>query len=211
SVTTPSATGLSDSILWIERLINAFGSPNWVYATELCNWHKDHARAYTFGVGIPEPDFAATGCALLWGNNPSTTWLTHATAAAAAKARGARLIVVDPRQAGLANKADLWLRVRPGSDGALALAVAGVMIEEGWYDWNFMREWSNGPLLIHPETREFLSAADLASSGDPRHLVAWDEVAGHPILYDPASGQYESASARPALLGRFPIETTNGR
>src|SRR6185312_4462497 len=63
-VTSPSATGLSDSLIWIERLINAFGSPNWCYSTELCNWHKDHARAFTFGVGVTAPDFAHTGCVL---------------------------------------------------------------------------------------------------------------------------------------------------
>ena len=39
-----------------------------------------------------------------------------------------RLIVVDPRHAGLASKADLWLRVRPGTDGALALGLANLMI-----------------------------------------------------------------------------------
>ena len=144
SVTSPSATAISDSILWIERLIHAFGSPNWVYATELCNWHKDYARAYTFGVGVPAPDFAHTGCVLLWGQNPSSSWLTHAIGIVAAKARGAKLIVIDPRQAGLAHKADRWLRLRPGTDGALALGVAGVMLDEGWYDHDFMRDWSNG-------------------------------------------------------------------
>ena len=209
-VSTPSATALSDSILWIERLINAFGSPNWVYATELCNWHKDHARAFTFGVGVTAPDFERTGCVLLWGHNPSTSWLTHASKAAQAKARGAKLIVVDPRQAGLANKADLWLRVRPGSDGALALAVANVMIEEGWYDRDFMRDWSNGPLLVHPESGRFLSAADLAPGGDSRHLVAWDEAAERPLLYDPARGAYIDEGAHPALLGRHRVETKRG-
>jgi len=201
SVTSPSATGLSDSILWIERLINAFGSPNWIYATELCNWHKDHARAYTFGVGVTAPDFANTGCVLLWGHNPSTSWLAHATNAAAAKARGARLVVVDPRQAGLANKADLWVRLRPGTDGALALGVAGVMLAEGWYDRDFLRGWSNGPLLVHPETGRFVTAADLSPEGDARHLVAWDEARGQPVLYDPASGSYQTSDARPALFG----------
>ncbi len=211
SVTTPSGTALSDGILWIERLINAFGSPNWVYGTELCNWHKDYARAFTFGVGVTAPDYERTGCVLFWGHNPSTAWLTHASAAAAAKARGAKLIVVDPRQAGLANKADLWLRVRPGSDGALALAVAGVMIEEGWYDRDFMRDWSNGPLLVHPASGRFLTAADLAAGGGAEELVAWDEVRGCPILYDPRSGVYESAAARPALLGSYELETSAGR
>ena len=211
SVSTPSATALSDSILWIERLINAFGSPNWVYATELCNWHKDHARAFTFGIGVMAPDFERTGCVLLWGHNPNAAWLTHATKAAQAKARGAKLISVDPRQAGLANKADLWLRVRPGSDGALALAVAGVMIAEGWYDSDFMRDWSNGPLLVHPASGRFLTAADLASGGDAHLLVAWDEAARQPLLYDPARGAYEAAAARPALLGRYTVETAEGR
>jgi len=211
SVTTPSATALSDAIPWIERLINAFNSPNWCYATELCNWHKDHARKFTFGVGVTAPDFERTGCVLLWGHNPSTSWLTHAEGALAAKARGARLVVVDPRLAGLANKADLWLRVRPGSDGALALAVAGVMIAEGWYDDTFMRDWSNGPLLVDPSTGSWLTAADLASGGCDRHLVAWDEVRSRPILYDPASGTYEGDAPHPALAGSFALDSTRGR
>lgn len=210
SVTSPSATALSDAILWVERLINSFGSPNWCYATELCNWHKDHARKFTFGVGVPAPDFEHAGCILLWGHNPSTAWLTHATGALAAKGRGARLVVVDPRQAGLANKADLWLRVRPGTDGALALAVAGVMIEEGWFDAAFMRDWSNGPLLVHPRSGRFLAEADLEAGGSGQRLLAWDEAASRPLLYDPEAGHYEEPPARLALFGKFTIETRRG-
>src|SRR3984885_3187462 len=211
SVTTPSATALSDAVPWIERLINAFNSPNWCYATELCNWHKDYARKFTFGVGVTAPDFEHTGCMLVWGHNPSASWLTHAQGPLSAKARGARIIVVDPRPAGLVNKADLWLRVRPGSDGALALAVAGVMIEQGWYDAKFMRDWSNGPLLIDPTTERFLTGADLATGGSDRHFVAWDEVRGQPVLYDPASGTYKGESPHLALLGCFTLDTSRGR
>jgi anaerobic selenocysteine-containing dehydrogenase len=210
SVTSPSATAVSDAILWVERLINSFGSPNWCYATELCNWHKDHARKFTFGVGVPTPDFEHAGCVLLWGHNPSTAWLTHATGALAAKARGARLVVVDPRQAGLANKADLWLRVRPGTDGALALAVAGVMIEEGWFDAAFMQDWSNGPLLVHPTTGRFLAEADLEPGGSGQRLLAWNQAASRPLLYDPEAGIYEDRSARPALFGEFTVDTLRG-
>src|SRR5215472_1675440 len=211
SVTSPSATGISDSILWVERLIHAFGSPNWGYATALCNWHKDYARAYTFGVGVPAPDFAHTGCVLLWGQNPSSSWLTHAIGIVAAKARGAKLIVIDPRQAGLAHKADLWLRLRPGTDGALALGVAGVMLDEGWYDHDFMRDWSNGPLLVHPQTGLFLTAADLSSGGDPRFLVAWNEASDGPVLYDPSVGAYEYSGARPTLLGVHAVDIKTGQ
>jgi anaerobic selenocysteine-containing dehydrogenase len=52
SVTTPSGTHISDSISWIERLVRGFGSPNIIYATEICNWHKDIATCFTFGHNI---------------------------------------------------------------------------------------------------------------------------------------------------------------
>ena len=159
---------------------------------------------------MPAPNFAQTGCVLLWGQNPSTSWLTHGTGAAAAKARGA-FIVVDPRQAGLANKADLWLRVRPGTDCALALGVAGVMLDEGWYDYDFVRNWSNGPLLVNPKTGMFLTAADLSSRGDPRFLVAWDETSNRPVLYDPSIGAYEYSPARPRLMGIQALDSKSGR
>jgi len=186
AVTSPSGTALSDSIAWVERLVRAFGSPNICYATEICNWHKDFAHAYTYGVGIAEPDFAKAGTILLWGNNPSATWLAHATRIADAKAAGARLIVVDPRRAGLAAKADEWLRVRPGADGALALAIAGVMIGEGWYDRDFVRRWTNGPLLVRADTRRFLRADEISAAGRPDQFVAWDGKRRRPVIYDPA-------------------------
>ena len=47
SVTTPSGTAMGDAIPWVERLIRGFGSPNTVYGTEICNWHKDNATAFT--------------------------------------------------------------------------------------------------------------------------------------------------------------------
>jgi anaerobic selenocysteine-containing dehydrogenase len=49
AVTTPSGTAISDAAPWIDRLINAFGSPNNCNATELCAWHRNYARAFTTG------------------------------------------------------------------------------------------------------------------------------------------------------------------
>src|SRR2546427_8983143 len=69
------------------------------------------------------PDVARSACIVVWGSNPNGNFLTLATDIAAAKARGAGLLVVDPRRVGLANKADVWLQVRPGTDGALALGL----------------------------------------------------------------------------------------
>ena len=140
SQASPSTTGIGDAGGWIRRLMNAFGTPNACSSLELCGWGRGLATRFTFGVaaiagssGGAMADIDHTGCLILWGYNPSMTRLTHATAALAAVARGARLIVIDPRHIGLASKADIWLRVRPGTDGALALGLAHIMIERGWY------------------------------------------------------------------------------
>lgn len=199
-LTTPSGTPISDDLRWIERFINVFGSPNTAYGTEICNWHKDYAHAFTFGRGIASPDFEKTECVVLWGHNPSATWLDHATATAAARARGARLVVVDPRRAGFASRADQWLRVRPGADGLLALGIAGEMIRNGWYDADFMRDWSNGPLLVRADSQRLLRAGDLAvppPGADPTDLVALGE-AGELLAYSPAAKAY-AGNGRPVL------------
>lgn len=190
--TTPSGTPISDDIRWVERFTNAFGSPNVAYGTEICNWHKDYAHAYTFGRGVASPDFEKSGCVVLWGHNPSATWLDHATATGAAKARGARLVVIDPRRAGFAARADHWLRVRPGADGALALGIAGEMIRNGWFDRDFVTRWTNGPLLVRADTDRFLRAGEMAAppaGAGTDDLVAWSR-SDAPVAYSPAARTY---------------------
>ena len=176
AITTPSGTAMSDSIQWVERLMHAFGSPNNCYGTEICNWHKDVATAYTWGTGIGTPDWEHTGCALLWGHNPGASWIAQARQVADAHARGAKLVVIDPRRAGAANKADPWLRVRPGTDGALALGIARVVLEEGWYDRDFVRDLTNAPFLVHGPEARLLREGDLVAGGAPDRFVAWNTV-----------------------------------
>ena len=146
SSSSPSTSAISDAVDWILRLVRAFGSPNYSVYMELCGWGRYLAPLYTFGASVPGvylPDLEQAGCILFWGYNPSVARLAHATNTVAAVARGAKLIVVDPRKAGLAAKADHWLRVRPGTDAALALSLTHVMIENGWYDADFVRDWTN--------------------------------------------------------------------
>lgn len=200
TVSSPSATPISDGLIWIERFINRFGSPNMCNATELCNWHKDHAHRFTFGRGISTPDFARSECVVLWGHNPSTSWLDHATSVSAAKARGAALIVVDPRQAGFAARADAWLRVRPGADAALALSLIGEMLAQRCYDAAFVARWTNAPLLVRSDTGRLLRARDLATHLPTDWLVAWDEGSNAPVWYDPNRADYVAQGVRPALF-----------
>lgn len=55
AVTTFSGTPIVDSYDWVERFIRCFGSPNRIYAIEVCGWHKDYAHALTFGRGLGIP------------------------------------------------------------------------------------------------------------------------------------------------------------
>lgn len=202
AVTTSSGTAISDAGPWVNRLINAFGSPNNCNAYEICSWHRDFAAAFTTGSAMGIPDYERAGCILLWGHNPSTSWLAAAGAVAEARARGAKLVVVDPRRVGLAVKADHWLPVRPGTDGALALAIAGEMIGHGWFDAAFTREWTNGPFLVRDDSGRLLRSGD--------SFVAWDEGRNSPLPYDPASRSYAEPPVCLALMGRFTIETDDG-
>jgi anaerobic selenocysteine-containing dehydrogenase len=190
---SPSTSALSDSVGWITRLRRAFGSPSYVNSMELCGWGRHLASTYTFGAAVPGafmPDLDRAGCILYWGYNPSVARLAHATATVAARRRGAKLISIDPRRAGLAAEADHWLRVRPGTDGALALALTSVLLDRGLYDMDFVRRFTNAPLLVRSDTGRLLRSDDVPGAEAGRY-VAWDPAAAAPVMYDPSSRSYD--------------------
>lgn len=177
AVTTPSGTAIADSFGWIHRLAHAFGSPNLVFATENCNWHKDFTPGLTWGAGIGMPDYAHTGTILLWGFNPTATWLSQVEPIRAAQRRGAKLVVIDPRRQGLARSADLWLGLRPGTDGALALGLAHLLLERGGADEAFLRRFTDAPFLVRDDDGAVLTEADLIGPGGTATPLVWDDVA----------------------------------
>ncbi|MDA0158783.1 molybdopterin-dependent oxidoreductase [Solirubrobacter ginsenosidimutans] len=204
---SPSTSAISDSVDWIVRLRRAFGSPNFTCSMELCGWGRYLASMYTFGAPVPGafmPDLERAGCILYWGYNPSVARLVHATATVDARRRGAKLVAIDPRRAGLASSADHWLRVRPGSDGALAIAIVGVLLERGFYDVEFVRRWTNAPLLVRADTGRLLRSEE-AGGAEPGRYVAWDAVAARPVSYDPTTRSYGVDEARLALEGRYTV------
>ncbi|HEY3190618.1 MAG TPA: molybdopterin-dependent oxidoreductase [Solirubrobacteraceae bacterium] len=209
---TTGGTALTDTERWLQRLINHFGTPNIGGTTHLCQWPRDTAGAlYTFGVpALPMPDVTRSGCIVVWGSNPGGNFLSLGSDIAAARARGAKLLVVDPRRVGLANKADVWLQVRPGTDGALALGLIHLLISDARHDADFVRDWTNAPLLVREDTGMLLAAADLdRAGGAPRRYVAAAEDGGL-VVYDAERGAYAS-DVRLALTGRRTVRLAGGR
>ena len=92
---------------------------------------------------------------VIWGGNPVNTQVNVMQHAMAARKRGAKLVVVDPYRTGTAEKADLHLALRPGTDGALACAVMHVLFAEGMADWEYLRRYTDCPdeLAAHLRTR----------------------------------------------------------
>ncbi|HEX9270087.1 MAG TPA: molybdopterin-dependent oxidoreductase [Candidatus Limnocylindria bacterium] len=216
---TGSGTGLSPTEPWVARLAGAFGSPNYLTNTHLCNWARDGTLHYTFGVyGLPLPEVAKSGCIVLWGSDPTATLLNLATSIVAARAKGARLVVVDPRRVGLANKADLHLAVRPGTDGALALAFIHELIEHRWYDDGFVREWTNAPLLVREDTGRLLVPEDLppgsitpvTGDGSGPRYVALAGSGERLVEYSAAVGRYALPPDALELRGSALVELRDG-
>jgi anaerobic selenocysteine-containing dehydrogenase/ferredoxin-NADP reductase len=209
--TSPASSALSDSVEWIERLARVSGSPNWTNTTEICNWHRDETYAFTYGTALPYPDFQNTDLIVLWGANPSATWLDQATQIAEAKARGARIMVVDPRRAGFAIGAEHWLRVRPGSDGVLALGMLRHLMQRGLFATPFLRRWTNAALLVKPDGT-FLRGRDVRAAHPDAFVV---HSGGRPVPVrrnHPADAPLLEAAdllARPTVHGS-PCRTAYG-
>ncbi|MBR0779825.1 molybdopterin-dependent oxidoreductase [Bradyrhizobium iriomotense] len=208
AVTTPSGTPMVDSFEWVERFIRCFGSPNLIYAVEVCGWHKDFAHALTFGRGIGFPDYDRADVIVLWGHNPARTWLAQATRVADARRRGARVAVVDPKPNGSGQQADLWLRIRPGADGALAMAAIRHLISTGTFDAAFVTRWTNGPFLVDTQTGRFVRANELWPDQPPEAFAVLDR-SGKAQPHDPRAETLDPATC--TLDAEATLDGVDGR
>jgi len=105
------------------------------------------ANGATFGDTITYefgPDYFDAKCIIFWGAEPDVATPAQARVVHRALRRGAKLIVIDPRPIPMAKRADVWLRIRPGADMALALAMQHVIINEGIYNKEFVEKYCYG-------------------------------------------------------------------
>jgi cysteine desulfurase NifS len=126
-----------------------FGSPNTLGVGALCYVsfamiapHVTLGEMYiTMETDLEQAEFI-----VLWGANPATDSppLAHEEIVRA-KARGAQIVAIDPRRHGTARQVDAeWIAIRPGTDGALALGLIEVLLEEELFDERFARQWCVG-------------------------------------------------------------------
>ncbi|MBL7178459.1 MAG: molybdopterin-dependent oxidoreductase [Desulfobacteraceae bacterium] len=129
---------------YLPRLANLIGTPNITNPSHVCHLPRVFLQ-FNIDLGaVFQPDLPHTRCLLLWGGNPRATNKPQEIAINEARARGVKLIVIDPRVISYAGEADIHAQLRPGTDGALALGMLNVIIKEGLYDKEFVEQWTVG-------------------------------------------------------------------
>ncbi|MDU0537130.1 molybdopterin-dependent oxidoreductase [Pseudomonas aeruginosa] len=159
---------------------------------------------------MPVADYSHADLILLWGHNPANTWLAQASAIGTGRNNGAKLIVVDPRPTPLAKEANAWLDVNPGTDGALALGLSHLLVERNLFNHEFVRNWTNGPLLVRNDNGYFLREKDINPLAISNRYTVWDEHNQQVTFIDSETRTEETLMPTAALEGNVEVAIADG-
>jgi anaerobic selenocysteine-containing dehydrogenase len=128
----------------IRLLLRSLGSPNFLINQDLCHGCRYTATMLTGFGGQAGSELRKARVILVVGESPSESDIVKWMRIKAAKAQGAKLIVLDPRRSQCARLADHWLALKPGTDVALALSMIHVVLSEELHDREFVEQWCTG-------------------------------------------------------------------
>lgn len=136
-----------------QRFKACFGSPNFFSVESICYRMRIRTRQITFGK-YPTEELDSK-LYILWGHNPDESDFPLKLAIDENLKKGAKVVVIDPKRIAIADKAEMYLRIRPGTDGALALAMINVIINEGLYDREFVEKYTFGFDQLIPHIQNY--------------------------------------------------------
>jgi anaerobic selenocysteine-containing dehydrogenase len=158
---------------YLQRLAHAFGSPHYLTESSCCFASGFVAAAVTLGreydyfLGPSRTRYPSTKCRLVWSANPAQSRLPYERHHLLTEASEVPTIVVDPRRTNLAEAARFHLQLRPGTDGALALGLAHVILEEGLEDRDFLHHHAHGLNAYRDYVKGFPPAETARITGVP--------------------------------------------
>jgi anaerobic selenocysteine-containing dehydrogenase len=156
---------------FVKRLAHSFGSPNFCSESSTCFTGMYLAFILNFGCFAP-PDVKGAKCVLVWSANPFYSNTPVAGKILAKKDMGTKIIEVGPLVTPLTKHADIHLRIRPGTSGALALSMANVIISENLYDHEFINKWAHGFEEFALYVKGFTPQKGEEITGVPADLIA---------------------------------------
>jgi len=161
----------------MKRFLNAFGTVNLCSAASECFVPRIISGVTTFGA-LPAADASDSNCIIFWGSNPFASGImfglnmpgsikefTHL------KEQGVKFIVIDPMVSGIAKLADLHIKIRPGTDGALALGMIRVIIENQLYDKEYIDNYTSGFDQLKGMVRKYELKQIEETTKVPRELI----------------------------------------
>ena len=211
---------------WICMLAYAYGSPNVMFALSGIACYSPRISAVDtvqgdycildaaqwFPKRYDDPRYEIPKCIVVWGYNiPASCpdnvfghWIIDLMK------KGTEVIAIDPRLSWFASRAKKWLKLRPGTDGALAMGFLNVIINEGLYDKDFVEKWTNAAHLIRGDTGKLLRESDLVSNGSESNFVVWDTATGKPVAWDVTELDYKQVDVKPDLEGEHEVRLSDG-
>jgi anaerobic selenocysteine-containing dehydrogenase len=177
-----------------------FGTPNYAAHGGFCSVNMAAGMIYTIGgsfweFGGPDLDraklFVMIGTAEDHHSNPLKIAISKF------KRAGGRFISVNPVRTGYSAIADEWIPIRPGTDGALMMALCQELVRTGRYDREFVERYTNGPYLVSQEDGLFAHVGHEQSNPFRRQDQLWWDPKTNSAVINHAEG------IEPALEGEF--------
>ncbi|MCC7074442.1 MAG: molybdopterin-dependent oxidoreductase [Deltaproteobacteria bacterium] len=170
----------------LHRFCRAVGTPNLATVASLCEASARMGKSLVWG-GNYSPDMAKVRTLAVWGSNPVRSYPPWLSLVAQVKKRG-KLIIIDPVRTELANLADEYLQVIPGTDGTLALGMLRHVIENDLYDKALVAEHSLGfdelRTLAKPYTPEVVAKTCGVEPGQVTRVAHWLATVGPPGVWE---------------------------
>jgi len=130
---------------FMDRVLRAWGIDGHNSHTNVCSSGARAGYAFWMRDDRPSPDYANARFVLLLSSHLESGHFfnPHAQRIIESKMKGGKLAVLDPRLSNTASMADYWLPTWPGSEAAVLLAIANVLLQEELYNAEFLRRWVN--------------------------------------------------------------------
>jgi complex iron-sulfur molybdoenzyme family reductase subunit alpha len=181
------------------------------------DWYGDHPTGQTQTCGV-QGDTAETAdwfnsrYIILWGANAAVTRIPDAHFLSEASLNGTKIVSIAPDYNATTIKADTWIHPKPGTDGALGLGMAHVIIRDKLFDARNIKEQTDLPYLVRTDTKRFLRESDVVEKGSPVRFYGWDLKTNKPYLAKGAWGDQPEVKpqVQPAFLGRNTLTFPSG-
>jgi anaerobic selenocysteine-containing dehydrogenase len=140
-------------LVYLQRVFHAWGIDGHNSHTNVCSASARAGYAFWHGMDRPSPDHANARFILLLSSHLETGhyFNPHAQRIIEAKMHGAKVAVIDSRLSNTASMADYWLSPWPGTEAAILLAIARVLVRERRYDRAFVEKWTNWDEYLREE------------------------------------------------------------